>query len=163
MFMLKELFVAHLKTNFWCREDMKGTLVSVKQLPFCNTPWAGEWKLISMSQSLSMSAICTKNAREKRLKTQQESPTTLFRQPQGNKMPMTAKSSRGIYCYHFSGGHPPKKAGGGRPLLGSQVKGPPQAQPIHTHTPHTSSLVCPLAVLWYFLKQERQEKKPHRH
>lgn len=48
-----------------------------------------------MTLSLNMSAICTKNAIEKRLKTQQEIPIALLRQPQGNKMPMTGKSSRG--------------------------------------------------------------------
>lgn len=44
MFMLKKSFVAHVKTNFGYHEDMKGTLVSVKQLPFCNSPQAGRWE-----------------------------------------------------------------------------------------------------------------------
>ena len=69
--MLKKLFFAHLKTNFGYHEDMKGTLVSVKLRRL------GAEKLISVSQSLDMSAICTKNARENRLKTQQEEETRL--------------------------------------------------------------------------------------
>ena len=33
----KKLFVVHLRSNFGHHEDMKGTPISVKQLPFCNS------------------------------------------------------------------------------------------------------------------------------
>ena len=132
--MLKKLFFAHLKTNFGYHEDMKGTLVSVKLRRL------GAEKLISVSQSLDMSAICTKNARENRLKTQQESPMALLRQPQGNKMPVTGNPlevllpllmrspSQESQWWKSTAGEPSKRA----------PSSPPVPPPTHTHTPHTA-------------------------
>ena len=130
--MLKKLFFAHLKTNCGYHEDRKGTLVSVKLRRL------GAEKLISVSQSLDMSAICTKNARENRLKTQQESPMALLRQPQGNKMPVTGKPSRGIATASHEVTLPRKPVVEEHCWGAKGPSSPPVPPPTHTHTAHTA-------------------------